>query len=111
MQLLSWIRVDSLGEAEPVVAMMAATNVEVIMDAVVLETMVEMILFDFVPYAKNIDNYHVAFECLSLRQGPCSLLLGFLPSIAPDFPHVAAGERGRTNPAHHTDASADPWTA
>jgi hypothetical protein len=51
MQLLSWIRVDSLGEVEPVVAMMAATNVEVIMDAVVLETMVEMILFDFVPHA------------------------------------------------------------
>jgi len=111
MQLLSWIRVVSLGEAEPVVAMMAETDAEVIMDVVVLEIMVEMILFDFVPYAKNIDNYHVAFECLSLRQGPCSLLLGFLPSIAPDFPHVAAGERRCTKPAHDTGASAEPWTS
>lgn len=71
------------------------------------EIMVELISFDFVPLELNTDNYQLAFECLSLRLGSHSLLVGFLPNIVPGFQHV--GKRESTNPDHQIGISADSW--
>lgn len=84
---------------------------EEIMDAEkrVLEIVVELISFDFVPLELNTDNYQLACECLSLRLGSHSLLVGSLPKIVPGFHHV--GKRECTNPDHPTGISADSWKA